>query len=526
MAELSLGELMHRAYAGQPSGETWAVRQPAPETVSETAIVTGIAEDSRRVVPGTLFVARGGRGVDGHRFIGRALAAGALGVVGELPPAALSEPLPPGIPYWQARDGRYAFALLSAAFHDFPSHKLTVLGVTGTDGKTTTSTLLQSILTAAKIPTGLITTIAAFIGVEALETGFHVTTPEAWDLQSYLARMVEAGCRAAVVEATSHGLDQQRVSCVDFDVAAVTNITHEHLDWHGTYEAYLAAKARLFQALATSARKPGVPKAAVLNRDDASYAPLLAVTTADEIITYSAAGNAEATCTATDVALSREGTAFMLHTPRGEAPVRLRLLGAYNVANALAAASAALALEIPLPTIVVGLEAVERVRGRMEWVYSGDLDVIVDFAHTPNALENTLELARALVRPGGRVIAVFGSAGLRDIAKRHMMGEVAATGADFSVVTAEDPRTEDINAIIAEIAAGLDARGAREGADYLRVPDRAEAIATAIAQARPGDLIVTCGKAHEQTMCYGTVETPWDEFAAVRAGLAARGIVG
>ncbi len=525
MAELSLGELMRRASPERMGGAEWAVVQPAPETISETTIVTGIAEDSRRAVPGTLFVARGGRGVDGHRFIGSALASGAVGVVGELPPDSLPEPLPPGVPYWQARDGRYVFALLSAAFHDFPSRKLIVLGVTGTDGKTTTSTLLQSILTAARIPAGLITTIAAYIGGEALETGFHVTTPEAWDLQSYLARMVEAGCRAAVVEATSHGLDQQRVACVDFDVAAVTNITHEHLDWHGTYEAYLAAKARLFQALATSARKPGVPKAAVLNRDDASYAPLLAVTAADEIITYSAAGNREAACTASRIALTREGTAFTLHSPRGAAPVQLRLLGTYNVANALAAAGAALALDIPLEAIVAGLEAVERVRGRMEWVYSGDFDVIVDFAHTPNALANTLELARALVRPGGRVIAVFGSAGLRDVAKRRMMGEVAAAGADFSVVTAEDPRTEDVNAIIAEIAAGLDARGAHEGESYVRVPDRAEAIAAAIAQACPGDLIVTCGKAHEPTMCYGSVETPWDEFDAVRSGLQARGIV-
>ena len=523
MAEVSLAELLRRAQLAQPEDDApWAEQRQAGTVPPESLMVTNIAEDSRRVERGTLFVARGGRDSDGHRYIGRALAAGAVGIVGDLPPDALPEPLPASVPYWQARDGRYAFARLSAAFHDFPSRKLTVLGVTGTDGKTTTCTLLESILTAAKIPTGLITTIAAYIGGEALDTGFHVTTPEAWDLQSYLARMVEARCRIAVVETTSHALDQQRVAWVDYDVAAVTNITHEHLDWHGTYEAYLAAKARLFQALATSARKPGIPKAAVLNRDDSSYAPLLAVTTADQIITYSTSGDPEANITATGIMLTREGTAFTLHTPRGEARVQLKLLGAYNVANALAAAGAALALDIPLEIIVAGLEAVERVRGRMEWVYSGDFDVIVDFAHTPNALANTLELARALVRPGGRVIAVFGSAGLRDRDKRRMMGDVAAEGCELAVVTAEDPRTEDVNAIIAEIASGLESRGAREGTDYLRVPDRAEAIATAIAQARPGDLVVTCGKAHEQTMCYGTTETPWDEFAAVRAGLASR----
>jgi UDP-N-acetylmuramoyl-L-alanyl-D-glutamate--2,6-diaminopimelate ligase len=518
MAEVSLGELMRRLPVD------WAEPRRAPETAPDATMVTGIAEDSRRVAPGTLFVARGGRGVDGHRYIGRALAAGAVGIVGERAPEALPEPLSADVPYWQVRDGRYAFALLSAAFYDYPSRKLIVFGVTGTDGKTTTSTLLQSILTAAGISAGLITTIAAFIGGEALDTGFHVTTPEAFDLQSYLAHMVDAGCRAAVVESTSHALDQQRVAQVDFDVAVVTNITHEHLDWHGSYEAYLAAKARLFQALATAARKPGVPKTAVLNRDDSSYAPLLEVTVADQIFTYAASGDAAATCTASDIDFSREGTAFMLHTPRGAAPVRLRLLGTYNVANALAAASAALALEIPLSAIVAGLEAVEQVRGRMEWVYRGEFDVIVDFGHTPNALAQTLTLARGLVRPGGRVIAVFGSAGLRDVAKRRMMGEVAVAGSDLAVLTAEDPRTEDVHAIIAEIAAGFDAHGAREGSAYLRVPDRAEAIATAIALARPGDLIVTCGKAHEQTMCYGTTETPWDEFAAVRAGLAARGL--
>jgi UDP-N-acetylmuramoyl-L-alanyl-D-glutamate--2,6-diaminopimelate ligase len=196
------------------------------------------------------------------------------------------------------------------------------------------------------------------------------------------------------------------------------------------------------------------------------------------------------------------------------------------VANALAAACTGLALGLSLDAIVAGLGAVERIKGRMEWVYADDFDVLVDFAHTPNALHETLALARELVRPGGRVIAVFGSAGLRDVEKRRMMGEIAAVGADLSVVTAEDPRTEDVHAIIEEIAGGLEAHGKREGEDagYLRVADRGEAIATAIGLARPGDLIVTCGKSHETTMCYGTTETPWDEFAAIRAGLTRRGI--
>ncbi len=507
------------------------LRQPVNGLGDLGAItLTGVAEDSRRAQPGTLFLARAGRGSDGRRFIADALAAGAVAVVGEWPLAELPITLPPHVPYWQAPDGREAFALLSAAFFDFPSRKLTIIGVTGTDGKTTTSSLVHRMLLNAGIRAGLITTIAAIIDDRALDTGFHVTTPEAFDLQSYLAQMVAAGCTHAVVETTSHGLDQRRVAQVEYDIAAVTNVTHEHLDWHKTWENYMAAKARLFTALSEYPPKPGVAKVAILNHDDRSY-PYLEHTKADRILTYSLAAPSatapDVTCYASEIAITREGTSFTLHTPQGEQQVTLRLLGDYNVANALAAACVGLALGLTLPTIADGLGALDRVRGRMEWVYDGDFDVIVDFAHTPNALHETLRLARRLVRPGGRVVAVFGSAGLRDVEKRRMMGEIAAAQADFTVITAEDPRTEDVNAIIAEIAAGLLDAGKREGADadFIRVADRAEAIATAIQLARPNDLLVTCGKAHEQSMCYGTDETPWDEFAAVKAGLAARGIV-
>lgn len=505
----------------------WAISSrsiPDPD-ISEGVIVTGVAEDSRRVDAGTLFVARCGRGSDGYRYIPAALAAGAVAVVCDLPIGALPTSLPEGIPCWQVSDGRATFALLSAAFYDYPTRELLTIGVTGTDGKTTTSTLIHSILSVSGHRAGLITSISALIGDEALDTGFHVTTPEAFDLQGYLAQMRDSGCTVAVIETTSHGLDQMRVGSVEYDVAVVTNITHEHLDWHGSWEGYMAAKARLFEALAKSARKPGIQKTAVLNRDDRSYAVLCHIP-ADTTLTYSLARqNAadEVTCSARDVTVTREGTRFLLQTPADATTVQLHLLGRYNVANALAAACVGLALGIPLPTIAAGLEIVERVKGRMEWVYAGDFDVVVDFAHTPNALRETLDLARELVRPGGRVIPVFGSAGLRDVAKRRLMGEVASA-ADFTIITAEDPRIEDVNAIIAEIAAGIEARGRREGQDFVRVPDRAEAIATAIRLARTGDLIVTCGKAHEQSMCYGTVETPWDEFAAVWEGLAARGI--
>ncbi len=515
MAPISLAALLGRLPAG------WGrLAQAGPDPASVP--ISGIAEDSRRVEAGTLFLARRGRGTDGHRYIAAALAAGAAAVAGEVAPDDLPAPLPPGVPYLQVDEGHTAFALLSAAFFDYPSRAMLVVGVTGTDGKTTTTTLTHSILSAAGVRAGMITTISALIGQEAFDTGFHVTTPEAFDLQHYLAQMRAAGCTAAVVETTSHALDQARAAWVDYDVAVVTNVTHEHLDWHGSWANYMAAKARLFDALQTSAAKPGVTKTAVLNRDDRSY-EVLRAKPAERVLNYSLEDPA-ADLTATEIRLDRHGTAFVLHSPAGSVPVQLHLLGRYNVANALAAAGAGLAAGAPLKAVAAGLGAVQRIKGRMEWVYAGDFDVVVDFAHTPNALDETLRLARALVPPGGRVIPVFGSAGLRDVAKREMMGRVAGRLADFSVVTAEDPRTEDVTAISAAIATGLEAEGRVAGRDFICAPDRTAAIAQAIALARPGDLVVTCGKAHEQSMCYGTEETPWDEFAAARAGLAARGL--
>ncbi|HUS15502.1 MAG TPA: Mur ligase family protein, partial [Chloroflexia bacterium] len=297
-----------------------------------TVIITGVAEDSRRAQPGTLFLARKGRGTDGHRYIPAALAAGAVVVAGEVAPDELLTPLPAHVPYLQVEDGYTAFALFSAAFFRFPTHSMTVVGVTGTDGKTTTSTLVHSILTTAGIHTGLITTISALIGNQALDTGFHVTTPEAFDLQGYLAQMARAGCTAAVVETTSHALDQARVAYVDYDVAVVTNVTHEHMDWHGSWEGYMAAKARLFDALHTSTRKPGVPKTAVLNLTDRSYGALKDKP-ADQVITYALGGwegsrlAQAATYSARDIVVDRHGTAFTLQTPQGEVPVRLHLLG-------------------------------------------------------------------------------------------------------------------------------------------------------------------------------------------------------
>lgn len=488
--------------------------------LSEETRITSIAEDSRQVQSGSIFVARKGQGTDGHRYIANALSAGTVAIVGELPRAELPALAGSPVPYWQVQDGRRAFALLSSAFYNFPTHRMTVVGVTGTDGKTTTSTYIHGILSAHGLQTGLISTIAAYIGNEALDTGFHTTTPEAFDLQGYLARMEQAGCQAVVLETTSHALDQERVAYIDYDVAVVTNITHEHLDWHGTWERYMQAKARLFQSLSTSQRKPGIPKSSILNSEDRSY-PFLREIAADQTITYAAGSDGEAMVTASEIRVSHEGTHFHLSTPLGETDVQLAQIGTFNVANALAAAGAGIALGAQLEDIVRGLQSVHRVKGRMEFVHQGQFDVAIDFAHTPNSLAQVIVTARALLHSAGRVILVFGSAGLRDVQKRRLMGEVACA-ADLAILTAEDPRTEDVNAIIEEIASGMTANGKQEGADFFRVPDRQEAIDTAIELARPGDLVICCGKAHERSMAYGTVETPWDEFAAITNALARR----
>ena len=477
--------------------------------------VSGIRADSRRVRPGDLFVAIPGVNVDGHRFIPQALEEGAVAVVGEREPQDLPD-LPWGsFTYVQVGDAREAWGWLCAAWEGFPSRRMLLVGVTGTDGKTTTSTLIHAILRAAGLNAGLVTTVAARIGGEEIDTGFHTTTPDPPDLQRYLARMVQAGATHAVLEVTSHGLAQHRVAGCDFDVAAITNVTHEHLDFHGTFEAYLEAKARLFDGLATSFHKPGVPKVAVLNRDDRSF-PRLQGTQADRQVIYSL--GEEADVTARDVRYGPDATRFTLLLPGGEVEIETSLVGAYNVGNVLAAAATAVGLGLPPEAIAEGVAAVKGVPGRMERIDEGqDFLAIVDFAHTPNALAQALRTVRRMAE--GRVIVVFGCAGLRDREKRPAMGRIAAELADVVILTAEDPRTEDLNEIIEASAAAAREAGKREGVDLFRVPDRGEAILRACQMARPGDLVIACGKGHEQSMCFGTTEYPWDDREAMRRAL-------
>jgi UDP-N-acetylmuramoyl-L-alanyl-D-glutamate--2,6-diaminopimelate ligase len=504
-----------------------------PAVVSQT----GGDVDVHRIVadfrPGDLFVAYRGIAVDGHRFIAESVAAGAVAIVGERPPQELKLSQT-DCAYVRVPDGREAWGWLCAAWHGFPSRNMTLIGVTGTDGKTTTVNLIYAILRAAGLNAGMVSTVNARIGEEERDTGLHTTTPDPPDVQRYLARMVEAGTTHAVLEVTSHGLDQRRVAGCDFDVAAVTNITHEHLDHHGSLEAYQQAKARLFEGLARSFRKPGIPKVAVLNRDDDSFRYLSPIPS-DRQIWYAienlpggrpagpgpgpVRGDTDAVI-ARDVQFAPDQTRFVLQTPVGEARIATPLVGAYNVSNILAAAAIGVALELPLAAIAGGIGTMHGVPGRMERIDAGQSFLaIVDFAHTPNSLQRVLETAHTMVGEHGRVIVVFGTAGLRDRQKRTLMGRIAGRLADQVIITAEDPRTESLDEIMAESAVAAAAAGKQERVDLWRVPDRGEAILLACQMARSEDVVLACGKGHEQSMCFGTIEYPWDDREAMRRAL-------
>jgi UDP-N-acetylmuramoyl-L-alanyl-D-glutamate--2,6-diaminopimelate ligase len=483
--------------------------------------ITGIAIDSRTVEPGNLFVAMRGGTVDGHDFIPKALANGAAAVVGDREIGNLD------VPYVRLGNPRQALTWLAAAFYDWPGRNLTVIGVTGTDGKTTTTNLIYKILLAARLKAGMVSTVNAVIGDEVLDTGFHVTTPDAHDVQRYLARMVASGLTHVVLETTSHGWAQYRVDACEFDVGVVTNITHEHMDEHGSYENYRAAKARLFSSLERTVQKPqGNPRLGVINRDDRSFEFLNDFVKVDKV-NYGLGTDSDVR--AENIEYSPMGIHFIAVSKDFRAATTSKLVGAYNVSNCLAAMTAAIyGLGIDPEIAASGIASLIDIPGRMERIDMGqNFTAIVDFAHTPNALKVTLEAAREM-REGtkeergkkGRIIVVFGSAGLRDREKRRMMAEVSADLADLSVLTAEDPRTESLGKILEEMAAGARSRGGREGETFWRIPDRGAAIKFALSLARPGDIVLSCGKGHEQSMCFGRTEYLWDDRTAMRAALA------
>ncbi len=454
--------------------------------------------DSRRVRRGDLFVAVRGAHVDGSRYIGEALKRGAAAIVlweGEGSGA-------PGDATWvRVPDERAAMARLACALHGHPSRALRVVGITGTNGKTTTTWLLHHLLERAGSPCGLIGSVA--YRFQGRRIPAQRTTPESCDLQALLAQMVRAGCASAVMEVSSHGLAQQRVSGTEFDVVGFTNLTPEHLDYHGTLEAYFEAKKRLF------VEEANAQTVGVVNRDDAWGRRLLGECAPERTCwTYGLEGGADVT--ATDVHLGTVGLRFQLHSPWHNGPVVAPLMGRFNLSNVLGALTTCGALGMNVAQACEQLAEVEPVPGRMQRVPGPrDVHVFVDYAHTEDALRNALDALREVA--ARRLIVVFGCGGDRDATKRPRMGAVAAARCDRVVLTTDNPRSEPPERIIAEIRAGCG-----NDADVVEVPDRREAIALALREARPGDVILVAGKGHEAYQEVGHTVLAFDDCDVIR----------
>jgi UDP-N-acetylmuramoyl-L-alanyl-D-glutamate--2,6-diaminopimelate ligase len=511
--ERPLRELLARfADAGRLRGIRLDGR-PAPATSAGSIVVRGVTHDSRLVSPGVVFVAIAGLHADGHDYVPAALERGAAAVIVERPV--------PGVTTLQVVvDATRPFLAEAAAwwFGD-PSRALTVIGVTGTDGKTTTSYLAVAALEAAGRRTGMIGTIATRIGGRTDDHDAHATTPEAPELQAALRAMVDAGDDTVVLETTSHGLALDRVGAVDYDVAILTNLTHEHLELHGSWEAYRDAKLSLF------ARLHGPATTGIINLDDPSAGVFIGVTreTGARVITYGTEPAAD--IHATRVTEDAAGLHADIAGTAGEASLDLQLAGRFNVHNALAVVALGEALGSDAAAVRWGMAGLARVPGRMERIDAGQpFGVIVDFAHSPASLQAVLDLlAPTAAARGGGLIAVFGSAGERDTAKRPQMGRIAGERCRLVVVTDEDPRGEDREAILDAIALGAEAAGRRRGQDLLLIADRGTAIAAAFEAARPGDIVLLAGKGHERSIIGPDGDQPWDERAVAIDGLAAMG---
>jgi UDP-N-acetylmuramoyl-L-alanyl-D-glutamate--2,6-diaminopimelate ligase len=485
--------------------------------------VRGIAFDSRRVQRGDLFVAVPGAHVDGHDYVAQAAQTGAAAIV-------VDRVLPDvDVPQLIVDRSRAALASAATWWYGDPSRELGVIGVTGTDGKTTTSFLAVAALEAAGVSSGLIGTVETKIGAVRESNEEHATTPESPLLQAALRAMVDAGDRAAVVETTSHGLALDRVAGVAYDVAVLTNLTHEHLEFHRTWEAYRDAKLSLFERLRVGPANPRKrwPKSAIVNIDDASGGLFAGVAqeAGARVITYGTDRVADVVATRVEEDTRRLHVEYT--APSGGGAFELRLAGRFNVHNALAVVAIGEAIGLDPAAVCRGLESVERVPGRMERIEAGQpFGVVVDYAHSPASLQAVLELlAPVAAARGGELIAVFGSAGERDTAKRPAMGRIAGERARLVVVTDEDPRGEDRDAILDEIAAGAEAVGRRRDHDLLLIADRATAIRAAFERARPGDVVLLAGKGHEHSIIGPRGAVPWDEVRAARDALADLGYV-
>lgn len=462
----------------------------------KNATITGVSYDSRQVSPGDVFVCVQGFDTDGHLYAQEAEAKGASALI-------VDRWLGVSLPQVKVDDCRAGMAQAAAVVFDQPSRELSLVGVTGTNGKTTTAYLVEAILKAAGRKSGLISTITGRIGSE--EFPLDRTTPEAPDIQRTLRKMVDQDVSAAVMEVSSQGIDLGRVEECHFDALVFTNLSSEHLDYHKTLDDYFAAKSRLFL------HADGDPRA-VINIDDA-YGRILAASVG-HLDQHTFSIGEDATIGAKAIKADRTGTSFNLKSPAGELSINLKLSGRYNVYNALGAAGAALALDVPLEAIRTGLEAVDVIPGRFESIDEGqDFMVVVDYAHTPDSLEKVLVAARELAK--ARVITVFGCGGGRDQAKRPLMGEVAGRLSDVIYLTSDNPRQEEAEEIIAQVARGID----RSMGEYNMVADRREAINAAIKAARSGDIVIIAGKGHEREQIFRNRSITFDDSSVAREAL-------
>jgi UDP-N-acetylmuramoyl-L-alanyl-D-glutamate--2,6-diaminopimelate ligase len=467
--------------------------------------VTGVSYDSRTVQRGHVFVGLRGQHADGASFARDAVARGAIAIVSEQNADA-----DVATPWLVVRDARAALAVIAAAFYRHPSREIQVVGITGTNGKTTTAYLIASIFEAAGIPCGLLGTVAYRTGSAVREA--TRTTPEAPDVQALLRETVNAHCGACAMEVSSHALSLRRVDEIAFAAAVFTNLTRDHLDFHGDMDAYFYAKRRLFEMLPAHAPS-------IVNVDDPRGPSL--VDAGGRPLTYAIGHAAEVM--PGPLSFSLDGLSFDARTPGGTIPVRSKLVGRPNVYNILAAVATGVAIGLPFDAIERGVRLVDGVPGRFQVVSvsTDEVTVVVDYAHTDDALRNLLETARPLAH--GRLITVFGCGGDRDRTKRPLMGAVAGRLSDLIVITSDNPRSEDPDRIIEEVLRGLPAAGGRDHAPrVLTIADRRAAVLKAIELARPGDLVLIAGKGHEKYQVIGSTVVPHDDVAVAREALAGR----
>jgi UDP-N-acetylmuramoyl-L-alanyl-D-glutamate--2,6-diaminopimelate ligase len=498
---MTVHELLQAWVRAMPPGD----RPDLPAHTGALGIVcSGVTHDSRQASPGSVFVALRGFNSDGVGFVPQAIAAGAAVVVADRAPAS-----PAGVPWVVVKNARLALALLAAEFFGHPSREMRVVGITGTNGKTTTGYLVSAIFEAAGITCGLMGTVIYRIGTR--EFAATRTTPEAPEVQGLMRQMVAAGCGACVMEVSSHALALRRVDGIAFAAGIFTNLTRDHLDFHADMEDYFAAKRRLFEMLPE--RAP-----AVVNVDD-PRGPALADSVARPV-TYAITRAADVM--PGPLSFSLDGLEFDARAPQGIVHVESKLVGKPNVYNILAAVAATAALGVPLKAIEAGLKKLPGVPGRFEVTSSAadDITVVVDYAHTDDALRNLLETARPLA--ARRLITVFGAGGDRDRTKRPLMGMVAARLSDVVVVTSDNPRSEDPGRIIDEVKRGAEPETRQRGAEVLTIIDRRDAITRAVEGAASGDVVLIAGKGHEKYQEINGRVLPFDDVAVAREALEAR----